>query len=62
FNGFKFIVRDSMGKFATNNCTVLNNNQKIMGVVDSYVMDVNWVEREFEKINDSDGWIVRRAG
>lgn len=60
--GFKFLVRDNVGKFSTNNCTVANNGQKIMGVTDNYVLDTNYSEREFEKISETDGWIVRRAG
>lgn len=62
--GFKFILRDLSGTFATNNCTVLNNGEKIMNTVDTYVLNVNNIEREFEKIDSGSNprWLIRKIG
>lgn len=62
--GFKFILRDLAGTFETNNCTLLNSGEKIMNVVDSYVLNVNNIEREFEKIDAGSNprWLIRKVG
>lgn len=58
FLGDTFKVSDYSGTFATNNCTILRNGQKINGVSEDLILNLNFGDIELRYTGTTNGWRV----